>query len=123
MKIRKNDIFLIVAILLLAGAVWFRLFLIKKEGAEVAVIQNGEVTATYPLSEKLRVVIPSADGGENVLVISGGAACIERADCPDKTCVKQGEICYDGETVVCLPHRLVIEITGGDAGEFDSVAG
>lgn len=33
------------------------------------------------------------------------------ADCGDKTCVKTGSIKETGQSIVCLPHRLVITIT------------
>jgi len=32
------------------------------------------------------------------------------ADCPDKICVKHTNIKNAGETIICLPHKLVIEI-------------
>ena len=40
---------------------------------------------------------------------------MEDADCPDKVCVKTGKIKKPGQTIVCLPHRTVIEITGDNA--------
>ena len=40
---------------------------------------------------------------------------MEDADCPDKVCVKTGKIKNPGQTIVCLPHRTVIEITGDNA--------
>ena len=35
---------------------------------------------------------------------------MKEADCPDKYCVKQGKIKNVGETIVCLPHKVVVEI-------------
>ena len=40
-----------------------------------------------------------------------------RADCPDQLCIHQGPIHIQGETIVCLPNRVVVEITGNDAEE------
>ena len=37
------------------------------------------------------------------------------ADCPDKLCEKTGKISKNGETIVRLPHRVVVEIQGGEA--------
>ena len=37
---------------------------------------------------------------------------MEDADCPDRLCVKQGRIKKVGESIVCLPHKVVIEIVG-----------
>lgn len=39
----------------------------------------------------------------------GGIACIE-ADCPDGICVKTGAVSHETETIVCLPHRLVLTV-------------
>ena len=39
------------------------------------------------------------------------------ADCPDKLCVKTGRISKTGETIVCLPHRVVVEIIGAAADD------
>lgn len=35
------------------------------------------------------------------------------ADCPDHYCVDHAAIDKVNETIVCLPHRVVLEITGG----------
>jgi len=43
------------------------------------------------------------------------------ADCPDRLCVKQRAISKQGETIVCLPHRLIVKIEGGDAPDVDGV--
>ena len=43
------------------------------------------------------------------------------ANCGDHTCVRTGEIFRDGETIVCLPHKLVIAVEGGAAADFDAV--
>ena len=41
------------------------------------------------------------------------------ADCPDKICVNTGKISKIGETIVCLPHRVVVEIQG-EVSQSDS---
>ena len=33
-------------------------------------------------------------------------------DCPDGICVRQGKLTTAGVPIVCMPHRLVIEIYG-----------
>ena len=68
-------------------------------------------------------MIGDGEGGYNVLEIEGGAAAVTEADCGDLTCVNTGAISREGESIVCLPYRLVVEITGGGAAEVDAVAG
>ena len=56
--------------------------------------------------------ITGVDGGTNLLVIRDGAAWIEEADCPDALCVGMGRVRRVGQSVVCLPHKVVVEIVG-----------
>ena len=62
----------------------------------------------YPLWQDTRVTLTY--GGTNVLVIEQGRARMESADCPDKVCVHTAPISEVGQTVVCLPRKLVIVI-------------
>ena len=36
---------------------------------------------------------------------------MSKADCPDQICRNHAAISQTGETIVCLPHKAVIEIT------------
>lgn len=56
-----------------------------------------------------RIEIPGKVG-KCILVISDGKADMESADCPNQICVHHGAISHTGETIVCLPNRVVIEI-------------
>lgn len=52
--------------------------------------------------------------GYNLIEIGDEKVRVIEASCPDKIDIKQGYISNIGETIVCLPNRLVIEIKGGD---------
>ena len=82
---------------------------------------GGRQAGRYPLAEDRRVTIGAAD--YNVLEIKDGAAAVAEANCGDHTCVRTGRISREGETIVCLPHRLVVRIEGGDEPLFDADAG
>ena len=49
----------------------------------------------------------------NIVRIEKGRIRITDADCPDKVCVKTGWITQPGQSVICLPHKLIIKIEGG----------
>lgn len=120
MKIRRGDLALAAGLLVLAGI----LYLLTRPGgagAWAVVTVDGVETARYPLDRETTVTI----GGEdyNVLSISGGAAAVTEANCGDHTCVSTGAVSREGETIVCLPHRLVVRIEGGEAPAFDAVVG
>ncbi len=111
MKIlRKNDFLLI--LILLISAVCFAIisFCNQTDGLIVSVIKDGEKIAAYSLEETLKVPITD-DEKNNTLVIENGKAYIQDATCPDKICVKHRSVSKVGETIVCLPNRLVIEIS------------
>ena len=86
-------------------------------GAGISLMNNG----TYALIEEQRVPFDTKYG-HNTLVIEGGKAHIEEADCPDHYCEQQGEISKTGETLVCLPHKLVAEVVAGEEADVDIVA-
>lgn len=52
--------------------------------------------------------------GFNLIEIGDEKIRVIEADCPDKVDVKQGYISKIGETIICLPNRMVIEIKGKD---------
>lgn len=122
-RLGKNDIIFLsaVALLLLAAAAASSFFF-RQEGAFVRVTVDGEEYGVYPLGEPRRVLIKS-DGGENLLVIGGGSADMEEASCPDGICVRHRPIKRSGESIICLPNRVVAEVVGpAEEGEFDSIA-
>ena len=50
--------------------------------------------------------------GKNTVKIVNGGVLMENANCLDKICVKAGFINKPGQSIVCLPHKLVIDIIG-----------
>ena len=107
--ISKNDVVLIIALLLISVIGICIGVLIKKTGAYVKVSVDGDVVTTCPLDEDLEYRI-TTDNGYNILVIEDGYAYVTEADCRDKICVNHKKISNVGEAIICLPHKLVIEI-------------
>ena len=105
----RNDIILIAAVVLIA-AIGFVLYLATRQSGSVAVVEiDGEHFGSYPLSEDNTVSIDT-ERGHNLLIIEDGAAYIKEADCPDLICADHAPILNEGETIVCLPHRVVVVI-------------
>ena len=95
-----------------------------KRGAYVQVSMDGEFYAKYSLNEERDIRLEyEGREGFNELVIRNGKATVTAADCPDKLCVKQKAISKTGESIVCLPHKLVITVVGGEEAEYDGIAG
>ncbi len=124
MKIRKNDICLVLAILAAALLFfgWQRYNYGKiTENAWVIVEREGEIIGNYPLNVKKQLTFTDGQGKRNVLTIQDRQAFMEEADCPDKLCVKHKPITRNGESIICLPHKLVIRIEGGKEEEVDVI--
>ncbi len=120
-NIRRNDIFLILVLLLLSGVGFTILLFSRHAGENVEVFVDGKIVYSYSLSDTVNEVI-NTEWGENHLVIEEGKVFILEADCPDKLCVRQKEIDKTGESIVCLPHKLVVSVTDGEEREIDAIA-
>lgn len=121
---KKNDIILIALIMLLSlGAITGLRIWQKsntKEAAVAVVAVDGVIYGSYPLSEDIVEKIELSDGKYNILTISAGYADITEASCPDKICVDHNKIRYLGESIVCLPNKLVVKIVGGEDNGIDA---
>ncbi len=106
----RNDIFLCLGILGLALIVFVIFKANLKDGNYVNVVVDGKITQSYALKEDVNTILVT-EKGNNTLVIKDGQVFIQNADCPDKICVAHQKISKTGETIVCLPHKLVVEIT------------
>lgn len=80
------------------------------DAAGWAVVQNAEgFYQELPLSEDTRLEVTCAEGS-NTVVVSGGAVQVEEADCKNQVCVQAGAVNRAGDVIVCLPHRMVVQV-------------
>lgn len=105
----RNDVLLIVTVLLLLFLIGTCLLLTQKKGDTVRVSVNGELYGTYPLHRDRTVEIIT-EAGYNLLVIRDGAVFMETADCPDGICTAHRPIDGTRESIVCLPHGVVVSV-------------
>ncbi len=88
-------------------------------GAEVVVSVDGSQYDTYALSENQEVKIETGES-YNVFRIEDGEVNMISADCPDQICVHHHSIHGNGETIVCLPNRVILEVKGAEQSELDT---
>ena len=81
----------------------------RREGSLACVRIDGMEYGNYSLEEDQKVIIHGKDF-VSTLVIHEGMADMTEADCPDQICVNHRPVRFRGETIVCLPHKLVVEI-------------
>ena len=120
MKKKTTYDLLLLGGILLASALLYLVFRPGSTGAWAVVTIDGAQAARYPLAQDITVTLGDAD--YNTLQIANGAASITDANCGDHTCVRTGEIRREGETIVCLPHRLTVSIEGGAPTDLDGVS-
>lgn len=117
----------ILALLVLAAAVSAAAILLprKEGGALVARISRDGVVleeiALDQVEESYSFVLED-ERGSNTVLVEPGRVRVSQADCPDQICVEQGYISDGTVPIVCLPHKLVIEIVGGGDG-LDTATG
>lgn len=119
----KNDkiLLLVIAILCVMVLLAYK-FWPKKAAFQVEILVDGKLVQTCDLSQNQTMPIKVGDKTTNILEISNHQAYMKEADCPDHLCIKQGKIAYGGESIVCLPNRVVIQVKSDEKSEFDSVA-
>ncbi len=100
-------------------AVALVMFLVMKvtgseAGKRIQVTVDGEVYGTYSLTEDQVIEVKEGDF-YNRIRIRDGKAYMEEANCPDGYCERQGKISGGAQTIVCLPHKLVVEVVETDS--------
>jgi len=88
---------------------------ITRDGVLLKEIDLDKVDAPYSLAF-------ADESGTNTVQVERGRVRVSEADCPDQICVDQGWISDGTAPIVCLPHRLMIQIVDG-GGDLDGAAG
>lgn len=72
--------------------------------------------------EEAETLTAEAVAGEyNLFACENGEIRMLQSSCPDLICVHHAAVSRTGENIVCLPHKLVIEIVGAQENELDGV--
>ena len=123
---RKNDLLLVAFLLFLAAAIY--IFLQPKDGAadySYEIRLDAAVLHTVKVSElrtNTKFHITTEHGKVIVDLDPSGGASIISSPCPDKLCIHQGHINKIGQTVLCLPEKVLVTVTGTrKEGEPDAV--
>lgn len=123
---KKKDIIIIALALLAALA----LYLVSQvslgaEASVVVVTVDGEEVLRKPLAMENRYEIAQDDGSLNVIRVEDGAVFMEEANCRDGLCIRQGKMRNGAKTIVCLPHKVVVQLKGdapaGDNSDLDVI--
>ena len=109
----KAVLFLLLAAVA-ASAAWLLLRDGDTDAPTARILRDGVLLEEIDLSqvdEPYSLTLEN-ESGRNVLSVERGRVCVSEADCPDQVCVKQGWVSNGAVPIVCLPHKLVVELVG-----------
>lgn len=125
---KKNDmilvgIILVISLIALGTIKWFQS---QNDAAQEVLIKHEGVTIkSFDLTEKTNEeFLYDEDGEINRIVIVDGVVSISEANCRDQICVKTQAITQNGGIIVCLPHKVTVEIFSENTEDdgLDSIA-
>lgn len=123
MKKYKWDFIVVFILITIAFASWILLnnFTDETQANRVEVYVDNQLKNTYSLETDGEYEIGD-NSDKNIIVVKDKQVYMKEADCPDKICVRQGKISNNKETIICLPHKLVVKVVSDKKSEVDAVA-
>ncbi len=122
-KTSKFDLILICLILLLSitGIIYFGRARFQHSTGKntVLIYQQEKLLESVPLDKN--TFIDLLDKRMQV-EIKDGRVRMDRSDCPQHICVNTGWIQYSGQTIVCVPNKIIVEIKSPEAPLVDAVS-
>ena len=116
-KTGKREAVLIIIIF----AVLIGIFMISRtffeNGSYAVVTVDNVFYGRYPLSEDRDIPITRDGAATNHAVIENGTVYMKEASCKNHICISQGRKSAAGESIVCLPNRVVIRVEGSEEGQ------
>ena len=96
--------------------------LLRNDEADTVVIYvDGKIEKKLDLNKNQEYKV-NVDNGYNIVRIKDKKVRIKESDCSNQTCVNMGTISKDGQTLICLPHKVEVTIVSDDKSEVDVIA-
>lgn len=117
---RKADIVLAIVLVLLGLGLSAVFASDGSAGNELIITVDGKEFGSYTLLEDRQIDIKQ-NSHINKVTIKDGVVSMKFSDCKGQDCVNQHDISESGETIICLPNKIVLEISGNE-DKYDSIA-
>lgn len=116
---KKEIVILAIVVVVLTAALLVMNVLGNQDNRKLVISIDGEVTQTIVLTDQtnMHFTIETPDG-YNEVVITNGVVDVVASDCHNQVCVDTHPASNVFDKIVCLPHKLVLEIVG-DESETD----
>lgn len=115
---KKYDFLIITLVIILSAVIY--LFGTSNKDFDVLIYVDGELYEQIDYNSYMNETRNIVSGfGENTVKIDKNGVCVTESTCKDKLDVNSGYINKEGQSIVCLPNRLVIKLQS--AGGYDAV--
>lgn len=113
----KGDIILVAFVCFVIALLFAPSFFSADEVLKAHIYFGGEEVETVTLFsdsdiQKLKI------GGCTILIENDGVSFVE-SECKDKLCIKKGKLKRKGDTMACVPQRVVVTVRGEKQDDFD----
>ncbi len=123
MKFNITNKTLIPSVVILMGIFFALAFLLRSfnlQNPVVRIKKGNQIVEEIRMSDVEDYEIVNL--GTNKVRIEHDGVYMENANCPDKLCVHQGRISKTGQSIICLPNKIIVEIVGKKP-DVDAVSG
>ena len=118
--IKKADIVLFLILAALGIAVTVMSLNGAEDGSVVQVSVDGKTYGVYSLNKNQTIEIKQ-DKSINKITIKDGQVQMSASSCKNQICVKEGSVSKTNQSILCLPNKVMVEITGEEA-DFDAIS-
>lgn len=102
---KKGDFVIISVIAVTFVVSVIMLFAFSHNGSRVVIKQNNEII--YEESIKINKTVQTET---NTVIIKDGEVYMNNSTCKNQICVKSKKISKKGESIICLPNKVTVEI-------------
>ncbi len=103
--LKKADIILIASLVILAVLTLLFPLLNNDSGTEAVILVDNQEVYRLPLNQNAEIGL-----GTNTVTVENGKVYVKSATCPDKVCVHHTPIKKKGESIICVPNGVVVEV-------------
>ena len=101
---KKGDFIAIGIVLIAAALIFLSIHLFSSPSVTVKITEDNEVVYEGKLSTDKKITLKN-----NTVVIENGEVFMEKSNCKNQICVKHKKIKRSGESIICLPNKVIVE--------------
>ena len=102
---KRGDIIITATVVLAAAILSLIITFTASAGRKVVIKQNNEVLYELQLAKDEKIELEG-----NTVEIKDGEVDVINASCKNQICVRHKKINKKGESIVCLPNKVIVEI-------------